>query len=74
MAALVEDGRDLVHTTVFQTDPAIPRRHRVTATVTRARVSDPEPENRDRVAHVYLPPLRDAVAALARHLERGSPR
>lgn len=64
MAALLEDGRDLVHTTAFDTDPATPRRHRVTNTVTRERVTDPEPENRDRIAHVYLPPLRDAVEAL----------
>jgi putative ATP-dependent endonuclease of OLD family len=63
-AVLIEDGRDLVHTTTYQTDPALPRRNRIHTTVTRANVPDPEPENRDRIAHVYLPPLRDAVAAL----------
>jgi putative ATP-dependent endonuclease of OLD family len=62
--ALVDTHRKLVHTTVFRTDPRLPRRHRLLNTVGEARVPDPEPENRDRISHVYLPPLRNAASDL----------
>jgi putative ATP-dependent endonuclease of OLD family len=62
--ALVDQHRKLVHTTRHLTDPAVPRRQRLIQTVGEDAVPDPEPENRDRIAHVYLPPLRDAATAL----------
>lgn len=64
MPALVDAHRKLVHTTIYHTAEGLPRRHRLVQTVGEARIPDPEPENRDRVAFVYLPPLRDAVSAL----------
>ena len=54
----------LVHTTTFQTDPEIPRRNRSARAVGDDKMPDPEPESRGRIAHIYLPPLRDAVRAL----------
>jgi len=62
--ALVDPHRKLVHTTEYLTDPALARRHRLHHSVGEHCVADPEPENRDRIAHVYLQPLRDAATAL----------
>ena len=62
--ALVDPHRKLVHTAQYLTDPALARRHRIHHTVGEHCVADPEPENRDRIAHVYLQPLRDAATAL----------
>jgi putative ATP-dependent endonuclease of the OLD family len=62
--ALVDPHRKLVHTTHYLTDPALARRHRLQYSVGEHCVADPEPENRDRIAHVYLQPLRDAATAL----------
>lgn len=62
--ALLDEHRKLVHTTTFSTDPGVARRNRVVHSVGDLRVADPEPENRGRIAHVYLPPLRDAARAL----------
>jgi len=62
--ALVDPHRKLIHTTIFSTDPSINRRDRLKTMVGEARVPDPEPENRERIAHVYLPALRDAGRAL----------
>lgn len=62
--ALVDPHRKLVHTTQYLTDPALARRHRLQHSIGEHRVADPEPENRDRIAHVYLQPLRDAATAL----------
>jgi putative ATP-dependent endonuclease of the OLD family len=62
-SALTSDAGDLVYTATF--DPSEPaRRLWLRHTTRRERVPDPEPENRERIAHVYLPPLRDAVTAL----------
>lgn len=62
--ALVDHHEHLVHTTAFRTDPDLPRRQRLTHAVGDAGVPDPEPELRERIAHVYLPPLRDAARTL----------
>ncbi len=62
--ALVDAHRDLIHTAAFRTDPDLLRRQRLGHTIGEAEVFDPEPELRDRIAHVYLPPLRDAARAL----------
>jgi putative ATP-dependent endonuclease of OLD family len=62
--ALIDAHRDLVHTTTYRTDPNLMRRQRLGHAVGEARVVDPEPELRERIAHVYLPPLRDAARAL----------
>jgi putative ATP-dependent endonuclease of OLD family len=61
---LLDPHRKLVHTTIFSTDPQLPRRHRISHAVADDKLPDPEPENRERIAHVYLPPLRDAARAL----------
>lgn len=62
--ARIDAHRDLVHTTTFRTDPDLMRRQRLGQAVGEAQVFDPEPELRERIAHVYLPPLRDAARAL----------
>jgi putative ATP-dependent endonuclease of OLD family len=62
-AALTSGAGDLVYTATFDPSSSA-RRHWLRHTTRRERVADPEPENRERIAHVYLPPLRDAVAAL----------
>lgn len=62
--ALLDAHRDLVHTTTFRTNPDLLRRQRLSHSVGEAQVVDPEPELRDRIGHVYLPPLRDAARAL----------
>lgn len=62
--ALVDEHRNLVHTTTYRTDAALPRRLRLSHLVGDAKIPDPEPENRERIAHVYLQPLRDASSAL----------
>lgn len=64
MPALVDAHRKLVHVTRYQTDVSLPRRHRLVNLVGDAGVPDPEPENREWIAHVYLQPLRDAASAL----------
>ena len=55
---------DLIYTASFATDPAVPRRSVSSWAVGDALVDDPEPALRRRIAHVYLPPLRDAVRDL----------
>jgi putative ATP-dependent endonuclease of OLD family len=62
--ALVDKHRRLVHTLRYETDPERPRRQRLSHSVGDSRVPDPEPELRERIVHVYLPPLRDAASAL----------
>src|ERR1035438_6161687 len=61
---LVDSHRRLVHTVRYDTDPERPRRQLLGQTVGDSHVPDPEPELRERIAHVYLPPLRDAARAL----------
>jgi len=62
--ALVDNHRSLVHTVRYNTDPERPRRQRLSHSVGDSRIPDPEPELRERITHVYLPPLRDAARAL----------
>ncbi|MDR1187382.1 MAG: AAA family ATPase [Bifidobacteriaceae bacterium] len=64
MAELLDSHEDLVFTTAFATSPGTPRRSIATRTVGDLRADDPEPALRQRIAHVYLPPLRDAVRDL----------
>ena len=62
--SLVDAHRKLIHTAQYLTEPNLARRHRLQHTVGEHCVADPEPESRDRIAHVYLQPLRDAASAL----------
>lgn len=64
LAELVDSHDDLIYTASFATDPAVPRRSVSSWAVGDALVDDPEPALRRRIAHVYLPPLRDAVRDL----------
>ncbi len=64
---LVDRADDLVLGTIFDTKDTLPRRFRLRRCVGEAAVPDPEPDNRDRISCVYLPPLRDAVNALDSH-------
>jgi putative ATP-dependent endonuclease of OLD family len=64
LAEVVDSHRDLVYTTKFATNPAVPSRIAESHAVGDREIDDPEPANRKRIAHVYLPPLRDAVRDL----------
>lgn len=64
LAELVDAHGDLIYRVTFATDPSVPRRSAVTWTVGDVRMDEPEPANRRRIAHVYLPALRDAVRDL----------
>ena len=64
LAELVDAHNELVYTAAFATDADVPRRSILTWGVGDARLEDPEPALRRRIAHVYLPPLRDAVRDL----------
>ncbi len=64
MPVLVDDDDRLVHSVAFRPDSGVPRRQWMARSVGQARIADPEPELRGRVAHVYLPALRDATAEL----------
>lgn len=61
LAQLVDEHGDLVHRASYATDPSVPRRSVLSWSVGDGRLEDPEPANRRRISHVYLPPLRDAV-------------
>lgn len=64
MAHLVDGDDKLVFGTAWATAPEIPRRNVQSISIGDASVDDPEPSARRRIAHVYLPPLRDAVKDL----------
>jgi putative ATP-dependent endonuclease of OLD family len=64
MPALVDADDRLVHGVAFRPDSGVPRRQWMAQSVGQARIADPEPELRGRIAHVYLPALRDATAEL----------
>ncbi|RPA19878.1 ATP-dependent endonuclease [Gordonia sp. OPL2] len=64
IAELVDAHDDLIYTASFATAPGTPRRNVLSWSVGEARVDDAEPILRRRIAHVYLPPLRDAVRDL----------
>lgn len=61
LAQVVDEHGDLIYRASFATDPRVPRRNLLSWTIADVRAEDPEPVNRRRISHVYLPPLRDAV-------------
>lgn len=64
MAEIVDVHEDLIYTAGFATAPSTPRRSVMSWSVGESGAEDPEPALRRRIAHVYLPPLRDAVRDL----------
>ena len=62
---LVDDNEDLTYTLSLSSAPEATWRTRSTIGVGKEKLADAEPENRERIAHVYLPPLRDAVREVA---------
>ncbi|SDS81280.1 ATP-dependent nuclease [Microterricola viridarii] len=64
MAHLVDGDDKLVFGTAWATATDVPRRNIQSISIGSASVDDPEPSARRRIAHVYLPPLRDAVKDL----------
>jgi putative ATP-dependent endonuclease of OLD family len=64
LAALLDDSDELTYTASFATGPEVSRRNTLSWSVGKVRAEDPEPALRRRIAHVYLPPLRDAVRDL----------
>lgn len=64
MAELIDPHEDLIYTAGFATALGTPRRSVVSWSVGESGAEDPEPALRRRIAHVYLPPLRDAVRDL----------
>lgn len=61
---LVDDDETVTYTTSISPSQSSLWRTRTSITIGKKHLADPEPENRDRIAHVYLPPLRDAVREL----------
>ncbi|RUQ08954.1 ATP-dependent endonuclease [Curtobacterium sp. HSID17257] len=61
---LVDEVPDLVFRTAWSSAEDIPRRSQQRISVGEHGSDDPDPAARRRVAHVYLPPLRDAVKDL----------
>lgn len=61
MAHLVDKDGLLRLGTEWATAPDVPRRNAQSISTGMSGVDDPEPSARRRIAHVYLPPLRDAV-------------
>lgn len=61
---LVDGDDSLAYTLSLSASPNTPWRMRANIGVGKEKLADPEPENRERIAHVYLPPLRDAVREL----------
>lgn len=64
MAQLVDNDDQLVLGSSWATGADVPRRSVQSISVGDTGVDDPEPATRRRIAHVYLPPLRDAVKDL----------
>jgi putative ATP-dependent endonuclease of OLD family len=64
MAHMVDGDDKLVFGTAWATARDVPRRNVQSISIGDAGVDDPEPSARRRIAHVYLPPLRDAVKDL----------
>lgn len=64
LAQLVDAHDDLVYTLSLSASPTVAQRSRATYSVGDNNLADSESENRERIAHVYLPPLRDAVREL----------
>lgn len=61
---LVDGDDSLTYTLSLNASPNTAWRMRANIGVGQEKLADPEPENRERIAHVYLPPLRDAVREL----------
>lgn len=61
---IVDGDESLTYTLSLAASPNTPWRMRANIGVGKEKLADPEPENRERIAHVYLPPLRDAVREL----------
>lgn len=64
LAELVDDDDKLTYTTTYSRDVDLPYWRSAKYSVGQQGVDDPEPINRKRIAHVYLPPLRDAIREL----------
>lgn len=64
MTELVDEHEDLIYRNTLSRNPDEPYWNVSHFTVGEVAVEDPEPINRRRIAHVYLPPLRDAVREL----------
>ena len=61
LAQVVDAHGDLVFRTAFSPKPAVLNRTIYHLSVGDESVADAEPVLRERIAHVYMPPLRDAV-------------
>lgn len=61
---LVDEGPNLIFRTTWSTADEVPRRSQQRISVGESATDDPDPAARRRIAHVYLPPLRDAVKDL----------
>lgn len=68
LAQLVDPDDVLTYNVTYSRDIDLPYWRAARYTVGQNGVEDPEPINRKRIAHVYLPPLRDAI----RELDTGS--
>ncbi len=66
LSQVVDDHGELVYTLSLSPSPSLPQRSRTSWSVGDAQATDSEGETRERIAHVYLPPLRDAVRELGR--------
>lgn len=64
LAQIIDADRSLTYNLSLSPSPKTPTRLQASWSVGKAKISDSEPENRERIAHVYLPPLRDAVREL----------
>ena len=68
LAELVDSDDTLTYNVTYSRDIDLPYWRSAKHSVGSLGVEDPEPINRRRIAHVYLPPLRDAI----RELDSGS--
>ena len=64
LAQLVDGHDDLIYNLALSPAAGTPERSRANWSVGAAKLADSEGEVRERIAHVYLPPLRDAVREL----------
>ncbi|MGO2140769.1 MAG: ATP-dependent nuclease [Leucobacter sp.] len=61
LTQMVDADEALTYTHEFDATEALPYWKRSNYTVGEAKLEDAEPASRNRISHVYLPPLRDAV-------------
>lgn len=64
LAELVDADDRLTYNVTYSRDIDLPYWRSAKYSVGQEGVDDPEPINRKRIAHVYLPPLRDAIREL----------